>query len=77
MTSLEKFMTIHKTKSSSITIKKENVFSFGKYKDRAYDEIYYTDKPYIAYVMGADPKFWGRVQLYFLQKIEKDDESKK
>jgi hypothetical protein len=75
MTSLEKFMTLNKTKS--ITIKKENVFSFGKYKDRAYDEIYDTDKSYISYVMGADPKFWRRPQLYFLQKIEKDDESKK
>lgn len=77
MTSLEKFMALNKTKSSSITIKKENVFSFGKYKDRAYDEIYATDKSYIAYVMGADSKYWGRAQLYFLQKIEKDDERKK
>lgn len=77
MTTLEKFMALNKTKSSPITIKKENVFSFGKYKDRSYDEIYDTDKSYITYVMGADSKYWRRAQLYFLQKIEKDDESKK
>ena len=75
MTSLDRFMALHKTKSSPITIK-ENVFTFGKYKNRTYDEVYESDKPYISYIMGADSKFWGRAQLYFLQKIEKEDELK-
>jgi hypothetical protein len=76
MTSLERFMAFHKTKSSPTTIKKENVFTFGKYKGRGYDEIFNMDKSYIAYVMGAETKFWQRAQLYFLQKIEKEDELK-
>ena len=76
MTSLDRFMALHKTKSEPIFIKKENVFTFGKYKNRTYDEIYETDKSYIAYVMAGDGKYWGRAQLYFLQKIEEEDELK-
>jgi hypothetical protein len=77
MTSLQKFLAEHSEKKSSspITIKKK-VFTFGKYKNRTYDEIYDTDKSYIAYVMGADTKYWQRAQLYFLQKIEEEDETK-
>ena len=77
MTSLQKFLALHTERKTSnqITIKTDNVFTFGKYKDRSYDEIYDTDKSYIAYVMGADSKFWRRPQVYFLKKIE-DDETK-
>ena len=76
MTTLEKFMALHKRKSEPIFIKKENIFTFGKYKNRTYDEVYDTDKSYVAYVMAGDTKYWERAQLYFLQKIEKDDELK-
>ena len=75
MTYLQKFLAEHSERRTSnpITIKTDNVFTFGKYKDRSYDEIYETDKSYIAYVMGADPKFWRRPQVYFLKKIEEDN----
>ena len=78
MTSLQKFLAEHSERKTSnpITIKKENIFSFGKYKNRTYDEIYNTDKSYIAYVMKADTKYWERAQLYFLQKIEEEDKTK-
>lgn len=76
MTSLDRFMALHKTKSEPIFIKKENVFTFGKYRNRTYDEVYESDKAYVSYVMGADTKFWQRAQLYFLQKIEEEDELK-
>ena len=77
MTSLQKFLALHTERktSGSITIKTDNVFTFGKYKDRSYDEIYDLDKQYIAYILTADPKFWRRPQVYFLKKIE-DDETK-
>lgn len=77
MTSLQKFLALHtERKSAPITVKKENFFTFGKYKNRTYDEVYNSDKPYISYIMGADPKFWRRPQLYFLQKIEEEDKTK-
>jgi hypothetical protein len=75
MTSLQKFLALHTERKTCITIKTDNVFTFGKYKDKSYDEVYDLDKSYIAYVMGADPKFWRRPQVYFLKKIE-DDETK-
>jgi hypothetical protein len=75
MTSLQKFLALHTERKTSnpINIKTDNVFTFGKYKDRSYDEVYDLDKSYIAYVMGADPKFWRRPQVYFLKKIEEDN----
>ena len=75
MTSLQKFLAEHieRKTSNPINIKTDNVFTFGKYKDRSYDEVYDLDKSYIAYVMGADPKFWRRPQVYFLKKIEEDN----
>ena len=75
MTSLQKFLAEHSERKTSnpITIKIDNVFTFGKYKDRAYDEIYDLDKKYIAYILTADPKFWRRPQVYFLKKIEEDE----
>ena len=52
MTSLQKFLAKHTERKTSnpITIKTDNVFTFGKYKDRSYDEIYDLDKKYIAYI---------------------------
>jgi putative ubiquitin-RnfH superfamily antitoxin RatB of RatAB toxin-antitoxin module len=78
MTSLQKFLTEHSERKTSnpITIKTDNVFTFGKYKNRTYDEIYNTDKSYIAYILTADPKFWRRPQLYLMRKIEEDYETK-
>jgi hypothetical protein len=77
MTSLQKFLAEHSERktSSPITVKKENVFTFGKYKGRGYDEIYDTDKGYVSYILTADTKYWQRPQVYFLKKIE-DDETK-
>ena len=75
MTSLQKFLAEHSERktSNAIHIKTDNVFTFGKYKDRAYDEVYALDKQYIAYILTADPKFWRRPQVYFLKKIEEDE----
>ena len=77
MTSLQKFLAEHSERKTfnQITIKTDNVFTFGKYKDKGYDEVYDLDKSYIAYILTADPKFWRRSQVYFLKKIE-DDETK-
>ena len=78
MTSLQKFLALHTERKTSnpINIKTDNVFTFGKYKDRSYDEVYDLDKSYIAYILTADPKFWRRPQLYLMRKIEEDDETK-
>ena len=51
----------------------KNVFTFGKYKDIPWYEIYNTDKSYVAFVMGADSKYYSRVQNFYKSLIENEN----
>ena len=65
---INQYSKIKKTESTV----KPNVFTFGRYKGKSYDEVYQTDKPYIAYVMKSDPKYFKRVQDYLRPIIIND-----
>ena len=50
----------------------KNVFTFGKYLGIPYQDIFERDKSYVAFVMGADPKYYSRVQNFYKSLIEEN-----
>ena len=76
MSKIEEFLKIHGKGNFNNTnkpIAPKNIFTFGKYKGISYQEIYNTDKSYVAFVMGADPKYYSRVQNFYKSLIENEN----
>ena len=73
MTYLSRFLEQFENKQEEVTpVEKPNVFTFGKYKGKSFDEVYETDLPYVAWVMKQPPKYFKRIQEYYQVRIEKD-----
>jgi hypothetical protein len=51
-------------------ISAKDVFTFGKYKDKTYQEVFDKDKPYVAWVLEADPKYYSRAQLFYTNLLD-------
>ena len=69
MSSILEFINAHK-KSNPVNIPEKNTFTFGKYKDRTYQEIFDIDKEYVAWVLQADQKYYSKIQKYYKNLIE-------
>ena len=48
----------------------KDVFTFGKHKDKTYQEVFDKDKPYVAWVLEADPKYYSRAQLFYTNLLD-------
>ena len=55
-----------------INIPIKDVFTFGKYKGKTYQEVFDTDKPYIAWLLEADPKYYSRAQLFYTNLLDQN-----
>lgn len=69
---MDNFFKLHSKLQTEKPTPKLNVFTFGKYKGKTYDQVYQSDLPYVAYVMKADPKYFKRVQEYYRPLIIED-----
>jgi hypothetical protein len=70
MSSILEFINANKKRSEPINIPIKNEFTFGKYKGRTYQEIFDIDKSYVAWILGAEPKYYGKIQAYYTKLIE-------
>jgi uncharacterized protein (DUF3820 family) len=57
-------------KSTPINIPIKDMFTFGKYKGKTYQEVFDIDKPYIAWILQADPKYYSRAQLFYTNLLD-------
>ena len=57
-------------KSTPINIPIKDMFTFGKYKGKTYQEVFDTDKSYVAWVLEADTKYYSRAQLYYTKILD-------
>jgi uncharacterized protein (DUF3820 family) len=64
------FIKTNKKQSTPVNMPDKNVFTFGKYKNRTYQEIFDIDKEYVAWVLQADSKYYGKIQKYYTSLIE-------
>ena len=69
MSSILEFINANK-KTSPINIPAKNVFTFGKYKGKTYQEVFDMDKEYVCWILGAEPKYYGKIQAYYTKLIE-------
>lgn len=66
------FIKEQKRRTDPINIPIKNIFTFGKYKGKTYQEIFDTDKPYVAWILQADPKYYSRAQLFYTNVLDQD-----
>ena len=45
------------------------IMTFGKHKGKTYEYIFSYDKPYVAWALGQDPKYFKRFQDYCKKRI--------
>ena len=76
MSSLNNFLALHSKKQQQpIVVPEKNIFNFGKHKGKTYDQVFEEDKEYVAYCLGADPKYYRKFQEYYKKLIEALDKS--
>ncbi len=68
--SILNFIKTNKKQSNPVDIPAKNSFNFGKYKGETYDEVFEKDKEYVCWVLGADPKYYSKIQNYYKKLIE-------
>ncbi len=64
------FIKEQKRRTEPINIPIKNIYTFGKYKGKTYQEIFDIDKPYVAFVLEADPKYYSRAQVYYTNLLQ-------
>ena len=64
------FIKEQKRRTAPINIPAKDVFTFGRYKNRTYQEIFDIDKSYVAWVLEAEPKYYSRAQLFYTNLLE-------
>ena len=69
MSSIADFMKKYK-KTEALDIPAKNIFTFGRYKEKTYDEVFEKDKEYVVWILGADPKYYSKIQTYYKNLIE-------
>jgi hypothetical protein len=70
MSSILEFINANKKTSEPINIPIKDTYTFGKYKGKTYQEVFNVDKPYVAFVLEAEPKYYGKIQAYYTKLIE-------
>ena len=60
-----------KRRTEPINIPIKDTYTFGKYKGKTYQEVFSTDKSYVAFVLEADPKYYSRAQAYYPNLLDK------
>lgn len=71
MSSVLNFIKEQKRRTEPISIPEKNSFTFGKYKGKTYQEVFDTDKSYVAWVLEADPKYYSKAQLFYTNLLDK------
>jgi hypothetical protein len=58
-------------RSKPVNIPIMDTYTFGKYKGKTYQEVFDIDKPYVAFVLESDTKYYGRAQAYYTNLLDK------
>lgn len=64
------FIKEQKRRTEPNNVPDRNIFTFGRYKNRTYQEVFDTDKSYICWVLEADPKYYSRAQQFYKNLID-------
>ncbi len=76
MSSITAFLALHsKQQQQPIVVQHKNIFTFGKYKNKTYDEVFELDKSYVVFCLEQDPKYYRKIQEYYKKLIEALDKS--
>jgi hypothetical protein len=76
MSSITAFLALHsKQQEQHIVVQHKNIFTFGKYKGKTYDEVFELDKSYVVFCLEQDPKYYRKIQEYYKKLIEALDKS--
>jgi hypothetical protein len=63
-------------KTENVQLKEgDQLFTFGKHKQKSYDWVWENDKPYVAWLLGTkDLKYVKKPYDYFVFKVETEIE---
>ena len=72
---MDEFLKLHsmpKTENVKFVSEKQ-VFTFGKYKNKSFEEVFELDKKYVCWILKSSPenrKYYTKPYTYFKDKIE-------